>query len=484
MKITVTKGELKDAVSGFAKIITGRPGLAVLGCVRFAADSGDLTAQATDLDQTAVFRFDNAQREGDGEVIVPFPLLRDLSKGSGAETVVLENDGGDIAVTNNVGGHAITRTVAGTDPRDWPAAGAAIPVSEAKGFLQAYRRLAPFASQDETRRTICCVNIDVAGEGECNATLVACDGHRLTCCNSLKLPVDDKNGVMVPVTRFLLWNGLQDEADIGMSKTGECTRFGVRSGRWTYRVKAVEGVYPNWRQVVPCKDGMGHRLVFTDSDVEALRKILPNFPGADAVRLDGAKDGTLSISGADKDSGRELTVPLTAGSSYKGPGGRFIANRNYLLDALNAGFRNFMFADGASPLLSEDGKGGTHVLMPLRLEGPPRPATQETAPAAQAGTGTSTQTPVAAKPPPEQPKEKAAMTKETKPVAQQNAPEPTALEKLQAAYDTAKNKVREAQSALAEVAAAIRDAVKEDRQRRAEIDGVRSGLAKLQSIKV
>jgi len=369
--------------------------------------------------------------------------------------------------------------------------------------MQAYRRMAPFTSSDETRRTLQCVHVDVSGEGEHNATLVACDGHRLTCCNSMRLPIDDEHGVMVPVTKFLLWNGLPEEADIGMSKTKECTRFGIRSGQWTYRVKAVDGEYPNWRQVVPCKDGMEHRLVFTDSDVEALRKILPNFPGDEAVSLDGAKNGTLSVSGTDKDSGRVLTIPLTAGSSYKGAGCRFIANRNYLLDALNAGFRNFMFADGASPLLSEDGKGGTHVLMPLRLEGPPRPAQagQQTAPAgqanagtstqtppvdpaAQAARGTSTQTPVATKPPPEQPKEKTEMTKETKPAAQQTAAEPTALEKLQAAYEQAKNKVREAQSALADVAVAIRDAVKEDRQRRVEVETVRTGLAKLQSIKV
>ena len=181
MKITVTRGELRDAASGFAKIIpAGRPHLAVLGCVRFAVESGDLTATATDLDQTAAFCFNVAEAEGEGAVIIPFPLLRELSKGAGAETVTLENAGADITVTNNVGGHAITRTVAGTDPADWPAAGDGIATAPATGFLRAYRRMAPFASTDVTRRNICCVNIDVSGEGERNATLVACDGRRLT----------------------------------------------------------------------------------------------------------------------------------------------------------------------------------------------------------------------------------------------------------------------------------------------------------------
>ena len=63
-------------------------------------------------------------------------------------------------------------------------------------------------------------------------------------------------------------------------------------------------------------------------------------------------------------------------------------------------------------------------------------------------------------------------------------PEPTALERLQAAYEQAKASVREAQSALADLAAAIRDAVKEERKRGDEVAAVRAGLAKLQSIKV
>lgn len=67
---------------------------------------------------------------------------------------------------------------------------------------------------------------------------------------------------------------------------------------------------------------------------------------------------------------------------------------------------------------------------------------------------------------------------------QQQQQEMTALERLQAAYDVAKAKVREAQSALADVAAAIRDAVKEERKRSEEVAAVRAGLANLQSIKV
>ena len=63
-------------------------------------------------------------------------------------------------------------------------------------------------------------------------------------------------------------------------------------------------------------------------------------------------------------------------------------------------------------------------------------------------------------------------------------PHNRALDRVLAAYEIAKSKVREAQDALSLVAAAVKDAVKEDRARRQEIESVRSGLAKLQAIKV
>lgn len=63
-------------------------------------------------------------------------------------------------------------------------------------------------------------------------------------------------------------------------------------------------------------------------------------------------------------------------------------------------------------------------------------------------------------------------------------PEPTALERVLEAYETAKARVREANEALALIASAVKDAVREDKARRQEVESVRSGLAKLQQIKV
>ena len=61
---------------------------------------------------------------------------------------------------------------------------------------------------------------------------------------------------------------------------------------------------------------------------------------------------------------------------------------------------------------------------------------------------------------------------------------PTSLDRILSAYELAKDAVRQANTALADVAQCVRDAIKEDRARRKEVADVRAGLARLQAIRV
>ena len=66
----------------------------------------------------------------------------------------------------------------------------------------------------------------------------------------------------------------------------------------------------------------------------------------------------------------------------------------------------------------------------------------------------------------------------------ENTETTTALDKVMIAYETAKQKVREANQALGEIADALKAAVKEEKQHKADVENVRATLAKIQAIKV
>ena len=504
MQITIPRGELKTAVGGFSKIVNGKTTLPVLGCVRFESGGHGITAQVTDLDQTLRYKFGEAQAHGDGAFIVPLASLKEMAKGGEGETIEFEaGENNTVAITNHVGAHAVKHPLSGMDPDDWPVGPSDVPTKPAEGFLDTYRRLVPFASTDRTRYVLNAVYVEVAEKGEHPVTMIATDGRRMTCRNTMNLPL--ASSVIVPATKFLSWTGLQGEAGIGLrtekrKKELQVLGFALSVGPWFYDVRAIDGTYPNWRQIVPSAyDSDATLITFTDEDAQALRKIIPGFPGSGAdstcIALRPGKDGRLVIAGRGEKDQTDTTLELTGGSTFAGKLPGVGVDRFFLLDALSAGFRTFATADELCPLRADDGKGAIHVLMPMRLGTEPvkkvEAAQAEGAkpesgkPPAQQQPATGAGTPAETTPPQADHKPKGEQkVMKNEGGTPGSAEQGTALDRLQAAYEVAKAKVREANQALADVAGAIKDAAKENRQLRADVDSVRSGLAKLQSIKV
>ena len=508
MNLSISRGELKEAVAGFTKIVNGKSHtLPILGCVRFEHNGHGIVAQATDLDQTVRYTFAGAQAQGEGTFILPLSNIKELAKGNDKETIEFETgDHGSVSITNHVGTHAVKHPIAGTDLDEWPACPAEMETKPAAGFLETYRRLVPFASTDPTRLNLNGVYIDVAETGDHPVTMVATDGRRLSLWNTMNLPVP--MSAIVPTTRFLTWKDLQGDAEIGfrtelVKKETVVKGIAVHIGPWSYDVKAIEGQYPSFRQIVPSYvDANAHRITFADADVAVLKKIMPTFPGHESynetIALEAGTEGRLVVSGRGEGDKETTTLELTGGSRFEGKI-RVGVNRSCLLDALHAGFRTFTINDEMSPFSSKDDRGGVHILMPLRLDDAPvkRPDLKtepesgdvatgtppEQAPGVDAGAGTNVTAPAPTPASEEQePKGETETMKEGDGTG--TTEQGTALERLQAAYELAKQKVRDANTALVDVAGAIKEAVKEDKQLRTDVESVRAGLAKIQSMKV
>jgi DNA polymerase III sliding clamp (beta) subunit (PCNA family) len=434
---------------------------------------------------------------------VPLSHLKELANGNGKEMIEFETaDGATITVTNHVGTQSVKHPLNGMALDDWPVCPAEIETKPAAGFLETYRRLVPFASSASDRYLLNGVYIDVAEKGEHPVTMVATDGRRLSLWNSMNLPLP--MSVIVPTTKFLQWKDLQGEAEVGIrtvidkaKKKGEEDRvrvleFAVRTGPWTYDVKAIEGTYPNFRQVIPAQIDAGtNRITFTDEDVESVRKILPTFPGHDdrndGITLSAGKEGRLAIVGRGPDDKKPTTLELTGGSRFEGALPGIGVNRAFLLDALHAGFRCFTATDGMSPLKSVDGKGGVHVLMPLRLGNEPvrQPEAESEPRAGSDGTGAleqrvKTEMITPAVPPAEKPKGELKTMKEGD--GSGTIEQGSALDKVLASVETAKAKLKEAVTSLSEVADAVKVAVKESKSQAGDLEKARTTLQKLQAI--
>ena len=470
----LSRSELKEAMAGLSKVVSTKTNLPILSHVRLEADGKSELLTGTDLNQVATYEIKcDAPVSAPVSALIPFETLQNLLKATNGPTVEIEVCKDEVTLVGSVSGQAISCRVTMPDLKEWPSlparASTLKPVDPQ--FLDHVRQAAVFASSDDSRPLLKSIYLDVQDKDR--HKVVATDSRRLTALNSVRLPLSAS--VIVPVTRFLTWGKLAGSPCIG----ADTTSFTLNIGPWNYTVKTVEGRFPNYHQVVPCYDD-ARTLELSPEDATLLIKALPSLPayegGQDAVVLCLESNGARIYSRQDAKA-PESAINL-ASSKHSGRGSFGIGlNREFFREALIAGFRFWEMRDSTSPLLgrlSKDDKGSVHVLMPIRTIDNEVQRTEARAPETQ-----STPVPVQ----PQSQKESAMPKKIEQP--QTVAPEaPTSLDRILSAYELAKDAVRQANTALADVAQCVREAIKEDRARRKEISDVRAGLARLHAIRV
>ena len=470
MKLTVPRSELKEALAGLAKVITPRAPVPILSCLRLDAEGKAVRLTGTDLHQVATYETSVAEPvRSPLSVLIPLEALQAVLKTAHGPDVSIEPGDASVTLTATVVGQGIGRRVEVPPVEDWPSLPTAVETQPVEsGFGVRMRQAMAFASPDDSRPMLKSVYLDVGIPSA--HKLVATDSRRLNVFPCGLLPLAES--VIVPSTKFLNGAKLEGETRIGAGKGV----FTLRCGPWTYTVKQVEGPYPRWSQVVPAYNG-ARTLDLSPEDAALLVQALPSLPN-----YDGSREAVvLSMEGkairvfSRQDAKSPESAIRLANSQHEGAGAFSIGlNREYIREALQAGFRHWEFRDAASPMLgrmSKEDKSSLHVLMPIR-----------TIDAAVQGAGTPVPevTPVPVQPQP---------LKETprmipKPEEAPSTPEPSSLDKILAAYEAAKSAVRQAQTALADVASCVRDAIREDKVRSREVADVRAGLAKLQAIRV
>ena len=479
MKLLVPRAELKEAMSGLSRVINPRAPVAILSHVRIDANGDTLSLTGTDLSKTATYVVNGAGSvSGSGSAIVPFDALQSILKSAQGTVVEIETTGAnEVSLGCSVAGHTASRRVATPDLADWPElpkAPATKPVDAR--LLDHIRQASIFTSKDEHRQVLNSVLIDVSDK-KCHR-VVGCDSRRLAAFNSVRIPLEES--IVVPTGKFLVWNRLAGEVRIGADKDREV--FTLAVGAWTYTSKLTSGEYPRYGQVVPQTDGT-RLLDLAEEDLDLLVKSLPGLPEfagyKDAVVL-RLVPGNVQVYSRDE-SGAESVISLEH-SAYKGEPLKVAVSRHFWREALQVGFRQWEFSDPTSPLLgrlSIEDKHSVHVMMPVRvLDSEVQDAPKVDYAEAPAPTALPVPESIHAQ---ETHKETVPMKKHEE---IQPAAEPGALDKVLIAYETAKAAVRQAQTALGDVAICVRDALREQKAQSREIAEVRAGLQKLQTIRV
>ena len=478
-QITLPANELKTALSGLSKIITKRAVLPVLQHVRLErlAD-GALTISATDLEAFASYRFEQGRQGNAESILVPFTSLHSIVKGcAGKENIDLEKSSVDkVLIRYQIGGHQAEQQVPSLPVEEWPPPprinGERVLLNGAlrSALLEALR----CASTDETRYVLRGAYIDVSEKQ--SHYVVATDGRHLYSSNSFHVPIG--NSVIIPDHRFLGRKELAQDGDwafrLELDK-GQPAFIEISSYRWTFVHKAIEGTFPNWRQVLPDLSGFKTRIKIPASALDELVEIVTKLP-TDGINhpigIKLSREGKVILFGRAAGTDKFTEAGFSAAEA-KGDPVTICLNRNYLIKALRFGLGEIQIADSLSPIRCSDESGRQMIIMPIRLDGV-TPSTQPSSPVPTEAQASATN------------KNEMQNTNTTDcqsaTTSRNNKKSPleTAVEQI----DAVKSSMKASAAALHEVITSLKQAQREQRGTEKEIQSVRSTLQNLQRVKI
>ncbi len=486
--ITLQIKDLRPALVGLGKVISRKATLPVLACLLIRTGNtrakSMLTLTGTDLDSTLELTVPAMVPAPAAPFLVPLTVLQDFTKACGAnETIALQAESGNrVTLTRLYGNTRIPRTFTCPPVEEFPEIpaikGKAFPLEE--GGKQSLLQALACASADSTRLILNGAYL------EGGHTFVGTDGRHLYRANSMKLPV--KTPVVLPGLKVLDWKWLRETPDWKLALDGE--RFCLSGEHWKITAKQIEGTYPNYQQILPRESDFRSSVTLREDSLEQVASTLLSLPGGNTpnkpVGLRTTRQGLVLLARA-QGSDHHAEVPVE-GAKTTGPGVTVFVNRDYLARALRFGLNRVDIIDGVSPIRLRQGNSARRdlIVMPVRVQ-VPEPASE---------TAHSTPQPQPEPQPEPEPEsmKRDTPTTTTTPTSNErvNHSHHPAVESEEAApldaathhVNCVKELLRQAVTALTDLAQTLKQARNEQRNTEREVRQVRSTIRTLQKVEL
>ncbi|MDX9868734.1 MAG: DNA polymerase III subunit beta [Kiritimatiellia bacterium] len=363
MKLTIMRAAFLDGLQTVQNVVSSKGALQILSNALLQAKDGKLSITTTDLDIAE--RCEVAcEVEREGSTTLPIRrlvgMIRELPEGK----VLVEVSEEDEATVQS--GSSFYKII-GLPTRDYPP----VPATEGKfcyridqgAFREMLRKTSYAVSQDETRRVL---NGVLMAFKENKLTLVATDGRRLALVeHEIEFPPEAETEMILPIKAVSeLMRILAHDGDLKIYAQKNQAVFEL--GTTVLSSKLIDGVYPNYRQVIPA--ACDERVVIErEALLAALRRVsVVTTDKSNATRLTfSANQLTVSINTPEVGEGRDV-VPV----KYGGKEISIIFNPEFVMDPLKNMDDDEVFIemnDGHSPALLKCGIPFLYVLMPLRI---------------------------------------------------------------------------------------------------------------------
>jgi DNA polymerase-3 subunit beta len=363
MKFSIVRAKFLEGLQTVQNVVSAKGSLQILSNALIHVSEQKMCITTTDLDM-AVRCYVDCEVEESGSTTLPIRRVASIIRELDESKIMVEVNEDDVASVQC--GSSFFKII-GLPMRDFPP----VPASEGKfcyridqgAFREMLRKTSYAASLDETRRVL---NGVLLAFKENKLTMVATDGRRLALVeHEIEFPPEAETEMILPTKAVSeLMRILSNEGDLKIYAQKNQVIFEL--GNTMLSSKLIDGVYPNYRQVIP--SGCEERVsIERDALLSALRRVsVVTTDKSNATRLTfSANQLTITTNTPDVGEGRD-TVPV----KYAGKEISIIFNPEYVMDPLRNIDDDEIFIemnDGHSPALLKCSIPFLYVLMPLRI---------------------------------------------------------------------------------------------------------------------
>ena len=368
MNLKIRKCVLAEIYQGMAKLLAK----CLLG-VRLESTPGSIRATGTNLRDVLIYAGEVPENgDGEGTLVVPMSQLKEMATAPGEDLVVSNTPGEGENVIVETESRGLFWRCSFPHEEEFPA----IPeMQESLQTLDRERFRAEFLSASQcTSTTRARYDLDcIALDGD-TGTMSATDGCQLYQVSGMEFPW--KGTCYLPVTEHFPQKLLFAEGQLEVAKTENHLVF--RNGPWTYFAQLKQASFPPIEKLSFDIGDTELLLIVSEEDAGLLKELLPQMPGNQWGHREVFMEAGDTIGLQAKSGGSEIQSEARldlATSHWMGEVSDVGFNREFLVRALEWGFRCFRIFKDGGPVRAESANG-SYLFMRITLNDP-TPAEEE-----------------------------------------------------------------------------------------------------------
>ncbi len=342
--IEVNKSTLASALPALGKLICRTSPMTLFKSIKIESADGKLRLATCGASEEIAFELES----GSEDVfccMVGFDEFRDAVRSGRNKTVGLTYEAGTLLV-----GDRYLMTV---KDAEWPDISPKVEAPNCllpDGVVEMFARAAQIVDRNEPRAILRGINLSADG-------ITVTNGKELL---NYDCPLELGDSMTIPLPLALMQSKASHAGLLYYWPMENGTGFSIIVGPWCWTGKALLGIYPNWKQVIPESNALTRSIAFPPESVQKLEAFLKNVPDdqqRNAVELSDGSGMTLNVSA----SGEKTCVT----AEFTGDWTQSLAlSKTVLLRLLREGHTRIQCGDGHVPILALGG-GGRYIAMPM-----------------------------------------------------------------------------------------------------------------------